>query len=115
MSTLRNKLIVLVAMGILAVVGSLMKTPQANAQGGRPNVTIGAPLPLPVSLTGSNTISGTVAATQSGAWSVSSRPDLPASPFGDTPVFSRITVPAGRHLVIETLSIQVDVHPAGTK
>jgi hypothetical protein len=34
MSTLRNKLIVLAAVGILAVVGSLMNSRKANAQGG---------------------------------------------------------------------------------
>src|SRR5215831_19236684 len=60
MYTLRNKLIVLAAVGILAVVGSLMNSRKANAQGGSLRVTIGAPLPVPVSLTGSNTISGTV-------------------------------------------------------
>jgi hypothetical protein len=70
--------------------------------------------PVPVPVTGSTTVSGTVAATQSGAWSVSSRPDLPTNPFGVTNLDS-ITVPTGRHMVIETLSIQVDVRPPGSK
>jgi hypothetical protein len=60
MSRLRNKLIVLAAVGILAVVGSLMNSRRANAQSGSLRVTIGAPLPVPVSITGSSTISGTV-------------------------------------------------------
>jgi hypothetical protein len=59
MYTLRNKLIVLAAVGILAVVGSLMNSRKANAQSDL-TVTIGAPLPVPVSITGSSTISGTV-------------------------------------------------------
>ena len=69
--------------------------------------------PVPVPVTGSTTVSGTVAATQSGAWTVSSRPDLPTNPFGVTA--DSITVPTGRHMVIETLSIQVDVTPPGSK
>src|SRR5215467_9925895 len=53
----RNKLIVLAAVGILAVVGFLMNSRKANAQSGDLTVTIGAPLPVPVSITGSRTIS----------------------------------------------------------
>jgi len=44
---------------------------------------------------------------------------VPATPFGDTESggFSQpsiITVPRGRHLIIETLSINVDVTPSGS-
>ena len=41
-------------------------------------------------------------------------PGLPAHIFGETgsPV---VAVPAKRHLVVETLSVQVDVTPPGTK
>jgi hypothetical protein len=61
MPTLRNKLIVLAAVGILAVVGSFMNSRSANAQGGAgPTVTIGAPLPLPVTGSVSSTVTGTV-------------------------------------------------------
>jgi hypothetical protein len=41
-------------------------------------------------------------------------PGLPAKPFGETGSPS-IAVPAGKHLVVETLSVQVDVSPPGTK
>jgi len=39
---------------------------------------------------------------------------LPAHIFGETGS-PAITVPAGRHLVVETISVQVDVTPPGTK
>lgn len=71
MQTLRNKLIGLAAIGVLAVIGALMNSRQAVAQNPNPGsapVNIVSPLPLPV--TGSTTVSGSVAATQSGAWSV---------------------------------------------
>jgi hypothetical protein len=45
---------------------------------------------------------------------VTTRPGLPAHPFAETGS-PEITVPAGRHLVVETLSIQVDVSPSDTK
>jgi hypothetical protein len=45
---------------------------------------------------------------------VTTDPGLPASPFGQTGS-PAITVPAGKHLVVETLSVQLDVTPAGSK
>jgi hypothetical protein len=60
MSTLRNKLILLAAVAILTVVGSLMNSRKANAQGGGPVVTIGAPLPVPVTGSVTSTVTGTV-------------------------------------------------------
>jgi hypothetical protein len=39
---------------------------------------------------------------------------LPANPYGETGSPS-IAVPAGQHLVVETLSLQVDVFPSGSK
>jgi len=57
------------------------------------------------------------------ASAVSSNPSpvqiVPSAPFGDTESGgfgqpSSITVPAGRHLIIETLSLQVDVNPSGS-
>jgi hypothetical protein len=46
--------------------------------------------------------------------SVTSVPGLPAKPFGETGS-PAITVPAGKHLIVETLSLQLDVTPPGTK
>ena len=45
---------------------------------------------------------------------VTTIPGLPASPFGQTGS-PQITVPVGRHLVVETLSVQLDVSPTGSK
>ncbi len=44
---------------------------------------------------------------------VTTKPGLPVSPFGQTgsPL---ISVPAGKHLVVETLSVQLDVTPPGS-
>ena len=39
-------------------------------------------------------------------------PGLPVTPFGETSSPS-ITVPTGKHLVVETVSVQVDVTPLG--
>src|SRR5437879_4580278 len=48
MQTLRNKLIAIAALAILAVIGSFMGGPSPVAAAGGPNVTIDGPLPLPV-------------------------------------------------------------------
>ena len=45
---------------------------------------------------------------------VTSAPGLPTSPFGSTGSPS-VAVPAGSHLVVETLSLQMDVTPPGSK
>src|ERR1700712_4290907 len=45
---------------------------------------------------------------------VTARLGLPANPFGQTGSPS-VTVPAGKHLVVETLSVQLDVTPSGSK
>jgi hypothetical protein len=45
---------------------------------------------------------------------VATVPGLPANPFGETGSPS-IGVPAGKHLIVETLSVQVDVSPSGSK
>ena len=48
MQKLRSKLFVLAVVGILAVVGTIISSRNAKAAGGGPTVTIGDPLPLPV-------------------------------------------------------------------
>ena len=45
---------------------------------------------------------------------VAPAPGLPAHPFAETGS-PAIAVPAGKHLVVETLSVQLDVSPSGTK
>jgi len=67
---MRNKLIAIGVRGMLAAIGSLMNSRQSVVQGaGAAPVNIVGPLPVPVTL-GSTTVSGTVAATQSGTWNV---------------------------------------------
>src|SRR5215831_20547904 len=71
MQTLRNKLIAFAALVVLAAVGSLMNSHQAAAQQGPPTgLAVNIVNPLPVPVTGSTTVSGTVGATQSGNWNV---------------------------------------------
>jgi hypothetical protein len=45
---------------------------------------------------------------------VTTIPGLPANPFGQTGS-PQIAVPSGRRLVVETLSVQLDVSPSGSK
>jgi len=122
MYTLRNKLTVLAAGRILAVVGTLMNSRQATAQNGGPAVTIGAPLPLPVSLTGSNAITGKVQVENTPTSAV---PTV-AAPAASQLYTAQCTggyngsfnaqctfplVPAGQTLFIETESIRSTSEP----
>ena len=124
----KNKLIVLSVVGILAVIGSLMNSRQSVVQGaGGPTVSIDpAQLPLPVK------------ATQSGPWTVNLGPDAHVSIAGQ-PItvknldekgrnpyqqsgatgcngsglcdFAFPAVPAGKRLVIEHVSANVNPNP----
>jgi len=70
MQNLRNQLIAGGAVLLLAAIGTMMNRQAAQAQGqGGPTVTID-PDQLPLPVKGSTTVSGTVAATQSGTWNV---------------------------------------------
>jgi hypothetical protein len=82
MQTLKTNLAIIGTLGILAVIGTLMNSPHAIVQGagGGPTVTID-PTQLPLHVTGSTTIAGTVAATQSGAWNVGITGNTEATPF----------------------------------
>src|SRR5215831_18874114 len=71
MNDFKKRILVAAIIAGLAVIGSLMNSQQATirAAGGGPTVTIDqTQLPLPV--TGSLGVAGTVAATQSGTWNV---------------------------------------------
>jgi len=70
MQNLRNKLIAGGAVVILAAIGTVMNSHPALGQAvAGPTVTIN-PNQLPLPVAGSTTVSGTVAATQSGTWNV---------------------------------------------
>ena len=131
MQTLKSGPIAIAAVVVLAVVGSQFSPHQAVAQNPNPGsapVHIVSPLPLPV--TGSTTVSGTVAATQSGAWTVgiAGQPvliknlDEPGrAPYQETvfvgqaccgvgfstTVFTFSVVPANKRLVIKDASLNL--------
>jgi hypothetical protein len=71
MTKIKNTLITTAVLAGLAMIGAVMNTHQTvvQAAGGGPTVTIdSSQLPLPI--TGSTTVAGTVMATQSGVWNV---------------------------------------------
>jgi hypothetical protein len=130
----RKQFIVAGTSAVLAVaVTTLLRAHPAAAQNPSPGsapVSIVSPIPLPV--TGSTTISGTVAATQSGRWNVNVRNiDEPGRvPYASHTEFGKTTiscfpdaactlsgfaaVPAGKRLVIQDFSGQI-IEPAGCK
>src|SRR5215467_10320755 len=91
MNRLKNHLIAAAVLSVLAVIGTAMNSHQAAAQGPATGLAVNIVNPLPVPVTGSTTISGTVAATQSGSWNVgitgtvNVTPVLPARAFTITP------------------------------
>src|SRR5215469_2456249 len=103
MSTLRNKLILLAAVGIFAVVGTLFNSRKANAQGGGPAVTIAAPLPVPVQV--NNTVTDPVRVRNVND---AIQPFQAAATCSSNIVLSCsatiFTVPAGKRAVIEYFS-----------
>jgi hypothetical protein len=95
MQNLRNKLIAGGAVLILAAIGTIMNSHPALGQSGGPTITIDpAQLPLPVK--GSTTVSGAVAATQSGPWSVgiSGTPNVNVTGTPNVDVVNPATAPA---------------------
>jgi hypothetical protein len=123
----------------LAVIGSLMNSQQSTARAaGGPTVTID-PTQLPLPVQGSLGVSGTVAATQSGAWNVgiSGTPHVNVTNPATAPVLflnvndpGRIpyqtfvtasgnnvafpAIPAGHRLVIQNASIQAAIAGSNT-
>ena len=136
MQKLRNHLVLIAALGTLGAMGWMMNVKPAAAQppppAGSAPVTIVGPLPL--SVTGVTTVSGVVAAAQSGTWNVAITGNSAASPLstknvdepGRNPYQERLTcnvvagnagrctaqglaVPANKRLVIEHVSAQLVV------
>jgi hypothetical protein len=102
MNKLKNHLIAAAVLSVLAVIGTIMNSHQAAAQG-PPNglaVNIVNPVPLPVSgtVTGNVGVTGTVAATQSGTWNVSvnGTPGILIANPATNPVFIRNVDEPGR-------------------
>jgi hypothetical protein len=119
----RNVLVTVAGLAGLAILGALMPSPHAEAQNPVPGsapVNIVSPLPLPVTVTGSSTISGTVAATQSGTWNVNTKnvdergrnpyqAVLSCSSAAGACSGSGVAVAANTRLVIEHVSAQIQV------
>lgn len=127
MNKLKTNLAVAAALAVLAIIGTIMNSQHATAQQqGPPDglaVRLVSPLPVPVTVTGSSTISGTVAATQSGTWNVNTknvdeRGRIPyqvvlscISNINSTGACAGqgVAVDANRRLVIEHVSAQIQV------
>jgi|SRR5579862_1777353 len=118
MRTFRNRLITLVVVGALAILGTFMNSHQAIVQGaGGPTVTID-PSQLPLQVTGSTTIAGTVAASQSGSWTFRDQ-DNPgrhafaatcSAPAPSSPIYNEgctIPIPAGVEYVIQNVTVSL--------
>jgi hypothetical protein len=117
------------AIAVLAVIGSVMNSRQAAAQGPPNGLAVNIVNPLPVPVTGSTTVSGTVnlapgaTVTVGNLLTVVSAADL--NPYQESKQFSWNTpscgnvvpsqcnvtfspVPAGKRLVVQTVSAQVN-------
>jgi hypothetical protein len=63
MNRFKNQLIVVAAFTLLAVIGTIMNSRQVEAQGPPNGLAVNIVNPIPVPVTGSTTVSGTVAIT----------------------------------------------------
>src|SRR5215831_13589077 len=70
MTTFQKRALLTAVIAGFAVIGYLMNSQQAVAQGPPSGVAVNIVNPVPLPVTGSTTVSGAVAATQSGAWNV---------------------------------------------
>jgi hypothetical protein len=70
MHDFKKRMLVAAIIAGLAVIGYLMNSQQAVAQGPPGGLAVNIVNPVPVPVTGSTTVSGAVAATQSGTWNV---------------------------------------------
>jgi hypothetical protein len=70
MNRFKNLLIVAAVFALLTVIGTVLNTRRVASQGPPGGMAVNIVNPLPVPVTGATTVSGAVAATQSGAWNV---------------------------------------------
>src|SRR5215831_17654974 len=115
MTTFQKRALLTAVIAGFAVIGYLMNSQQAVAQGPPNGLAVNIVNPVPLPVTGATTVSGTVAATQSGNWNVGINgtaavkdTENPARHFvsfefapGYAPSY---TVPTGKILVIEWVS-----------
>jgi hypothetical protein len=108
MKSVTSRLLAAAIIAGLAVIGSMMNSTKVSAQQGPPNglaVNIVSPMPVPV--TGSTTVSGSVAATQSGPWNVgiTGAPTVSVSNTAAGPLFVRNRYEPGENPYQATLSV----------
>jgi hypothetical protein len=104
MKRFKNHLIVATVLSLLAIAGTIMNSHQAKAQGPPGGLAVNIVNPLPVPVTGSTTVSGTVAATQSGAWNVgiTGTPNVNVTNPATAPVLALdISKSASRHVQLD--------------
>jgi hypothetical protein len=70
MNDFKKRMLVAAVIAGLGMIGYLMNSQQAVAQGPPDGLAVRIVNPVPVPVTGSTTVSGTIAATQSGTWNV---------------------------------------------
>jgi hypothetical protein len=81
MNRLKNHLIAAALLSALAIIGTIMNSHQAAAQGPPNGLAVNIVNPVPVPVAGSLGITGTVAATQSGVWNVGLTGNTAANPL----------------------------------
>ena len=134
MQTLRKHLAIAAGIGTLAVIGTIMNSHQVKAAGAGPTVTID-PTQLPLQVTGSTSVSGTVGLAAGSAVSVNNATSSPvpvrdmndgiqpvqATGSCSSPAFTIgcgpltiYTVPPGKRLVIEYASMNACLLPGQT-
>jgi hypothetical protein len=118
MNRFKNQLIAAAVLSMLAIIGTIMNSHQAAAQGPPGGLAVNIVNPLPVPVTGSITVAGTMAATQSGSWNVGItgpivNVDSPGRhPYqatfenssGGTLLFQSPVVPPNHRLVLQQIS-----------
>src|SRR5215831_13045509 len=127
MKRFKNHLIASAVLSMLAIIGTIMNSHQAAAQPPGPpgGLAVNIVNPVPVPVTGSTTVSGNVAATQSGTWAVFARNvDEPGHqpyqqevvftfPPGCAPICTKSLnfspVPQGKRLVVKAVSGEINL------
>src|SRR5215831_18784092 len=108
MTTFQKRALLTAVIAGFAVIGYLMNSQQAVAQGPPNGLAVNIVNPVPLPVTGSTTVSGAVAATQSGAWNVgiSGNSAYQTSVRGCDLAPVLPPVPAGKRLVIQSVSFE---------
>jgi hypothetical protein len=111
MKRFKNLLIAAAVLSGLAIIGTIMNSHQAEAQGPPGGLAVNIVNPLPVPVTGSTTVSGTIAATQSGAWNVgiTGTPNVQIANPATAPALTLdISRSASQHVILNCIPLQLN-------